>query len=218
MLSRAPSSAIEASATATCAARLGSIRHAGSSAGRAVTVMLPRMSTRWSIVFSVSPCTPCFRLPPSRPPNAPVMLPASLASWPVARNVPVSAVDTVSASTRPATASGPRAMVQPISALERSCVSGLSRLPARSRGAARSMASRSAPWVIATGVTITEVRVSGGSGGTAVNTGRRSEVDEPTRLIAQSAPRNEPTTTNPPTAILAHGRCREDGRIGIDPC
>src|SRR5215510_3572955 len=116
-LSLAPRTESDASPSATWATRLGSIRQAGSSAGREVTVTLPRMSARWSNVFSVRFCRPCPR-PPSRLPIAPVRLPAWLASWPVARNVPFSAVEITSASGLPVTASGPRPMVQPISALE----------------------------------------------------------------------------------------------------
>ena len=197
----------EASASATCAARLGSIRHAGVSAGRALTVTLPRMSARSSSVFSVRFCTPCPTLPPSSPPIAPVRLPAWLASRPVNRKLPVSGVETTSPSGLPPTASGPRATVQPISALDRSCDSGFSRLPVRSRGAARSSASRMAASAIAAGVTTTDVRATGLSGGTSASAGRRCPAPGHSRFIAQIEPRNETTTTSAPTAILPQGRC-----------
>ena len=72
----------------------------------------------------------------------------------------------------PVTASGPRPIVHPISALESTCEIGLSRLPVRLRGAEASSASRMAVSAIAVGVTIMEVRLSCLSGGTSTSAGR----------------------------------------------
>ncbi len=200
-LSLSPRIVMLASATETCAPRLGSIRQDACSAGREVTVTLPRMSARWSSVFSVSFCTSCPRLPPSRRPMAPVTLPAWTAIWPVARNVPVSAVATDSPSGRPLTASGPRATVQPISAFCSSCEIGLSRLPVRSFGAVASRASPMALSAIMAGVTMVELRVTGLSGGTSTSFGRRSP-GALSMFIAQIVPANEATTTSPPATIF----------------
>ncbi len=145
-------------------------------------------------------------MPPSRPPIAPVMLPAWVASCPVARNVPVSGAVTASASGRPATASGPRATVQPISAFFSNCEIGLSRLPSRFFGAACSMASRMAVSAIAAGVTMTEERLTGLSGGTCTSTGRFSSRLGENRFITRIAPANEPATTTAPRTIFPTGR------------
>ena len=75
---------------------------------------------------------------------------------------------------RPATENGPREMVQPMSALPSRSASGFSFLPFNSRGAWASIASRMASVAIATGATITEVRVTGGNGAIAVSAGRFS--------------------------------------------
>ena len=98
-------------------------------------------------------------------------------------------------------------MVQPISALESNWDSGFSRLPVRSRGAACSMASRMAVSAMAAGVTITEVRVLGCSGGTSTSAGRRSPAPGESTFITQTATANETTTVKPPMAILPQGRC-----------
>ena len=99
-----------------------------------------------------------------------------------------------------ATASGPRATVQPISAFLSSCDTGLSRLPSRFFGAAASNASRMAVSVMAAGVTIVELRVNGLSGGTSTSFGRRSP-GELSMFIVQSAPEKKGTTTHKPKKI-----------------
>ncbi len=96
-------------------------------------------------------------------------------------------------------------MFQPISASERNCEIGSARLPVRFFGAACSMASRIAVSAMAAGVTITELRASGLSGGTSASAGRRSALGEST-CIATNAPAKETTTTSTPAAILPTGR------------
>src|SRR5262249_24947598 len=95
--------------------------------------------------------------------------------------------------------------IQPSSALERSCEIGFSRLPLRSRGAARSSESRMAVSATAAGVTITEVRATGLSGGPSTSAGRRAPALGRNWFIAQTALANETTTTSPPAAILPQG-------------
>ena len=92
-LSLMPATCMPPSASVTWPLRLGSIRQFGSSAGRDVTVTLPRMSARWSSARVVSFCTSPPSLSPSRPPSAPVRLPPWLASWPVTRSEPLSVVE-----------------------------------------------------------------------------------------------------------------------------
>ena len=106
------------------------------------------------------------------------MVPPRLAACdpacPVMRSAPLRLVDNVMPLASPFTASGERATVKPISALDSTLLIGLSGLPARSRGAARSSASRIAGSAIATGAMMTEERVAGGSGGISARAGRRS--------------------------------------------
>ena len=91
-------------------------------------------------------------------------------------------------------------------------MSGLSRLPVRSRGAARSIASRMAVSAIAAGVTITEVR--------AVGLQRRRPRPAPaavrrtageSQLMAKIAPPKKMTAITALMAILAQGKRLEDG-------
>ena len=150
-------------------ARRGSSRQLGRSCGRAVTTTLPRKLLVWSkvLVASVSICLPRER--PSNPPMAspmpPTAWPAALPSWPVMWMVPVSGVTTVSVSLAPATEIEPRDTCKPISALSSSWLTGLSFLPAKSRGAVASSRLRMALSATATGATTCEVRDIGGSGG-----------------------------------------------------
>ena len=101
-------------------------------------------------------------------------------------------------------------MVQPSSASLSNWDSGLSRLPVRSRGAFASMASRMAVSAIAAGVTMTEVRVTGSSGGTSTSTGRLPLPEPDVRLMTPTAPPKETTTTSAPMAILPQGRRMAD--------
>ena len=93
---------------------------------------------------------------------------------PVTRSAPLRLVESARPLASPCTASGERATVKPISAFESTLLSGLSGLPVRSRGAARSSASRIAGSATATGAMMIEERVAGGSGGISASEGRRS--------------------------------------------
>ena len=130
----------------TLPVRLGAIRHAGRIVGRAVTATLPRTSAFWSNALPARPCS-CL---PTSPPSWPMTLPSAPPSWPptlptaprtpLARSVPLSALDTVRPSLRPAPARGPRLMTHPIlRSIGSSRVAPL-RSPLRLRGAADSIA------------------------------------------------------------------------------
>src|SRR5215471_6170016 len=140
---------------------------------------------------------------------APAILPASPETCPVARKVPESVVDTTSAFGRPLTASGLRAIVQSISALDSNCGSGFSRLPTSWRGAAVSSALWIAESAIAAGVTITDLRATGASGGTSTSAGRCSFGFGPGEIQfnAQTATPNETMATSTPMTILPQGKC-----------
>src|SRR5580693_7658362 len=130
---------------------------------------------------------------------------APLAIVPVALNWPVNGVTTISASGRPDTVNGPRAISKLRSALVKSCDTGFCGLPERLRGACASSASRIAASAIAAGASTVEVPVSGCNGGTAVSAGRpccNVGADGHSRLSRKFAPRNETTTTAAPTMIV----------------
>ena len=116
-------------------------------------------------------------------------------------------VDTTSAFGRPLTASGLRATVQSISALDSNCGSGFSRLPTSWRGAAVSSALWIAESAIAAGVTITDLRATGASGGTSTSAGRCSFGPGEIQLNAQIAAPNETMATSTPMTILPQGKC-----------
>src|SRR5262249_56212224 len=99
-------------------------------------------------------------------------------------------------------ASGLRATVQSISALDSNCGSGFSRLPARLRGAAVSSALWIAESAIAAGVTITDLRAAGASGGTSPVPGRWSFGPADSEFNAQTAAATETTTSSPPLALV----------------
>ncbi len=186
---------------ATWALRLGSMRQLVPMIGRDDSVTVPRRSARWSSALPVRFCRPCPILPPSRPPSAPPTLAAWAPICPVTRSVPLSVVETVSASVRPATAIGPRASVQPISALLSSSVSGLSRLPARSRGACCSIVSRMAVSATAIGAVTFDTRVAGRSGASAASVGGRLAPRGNKASNPHRAPANETTRMSAPAAI-----------------
>ena len=154
--------------------RLGSSRQLVAIDGRAVTATLPRKSARWSSALPVKPSTLRPRLSLSRLVILPPRPAACEPTCPVTRNAPFRLVARCRPLASPFTASGDRATVKPISAFESALLSGLSGLPARSRGAARSSISRIAGSATATGAMMTEERVTGGSGGTSASAGRRS--------------------------------------------
>ena len=186
---------------ATWALRFGSMRQSVLMIGRAETATVPRRSARWSRVRPVIFCSPCPRSPLIRPPSVPPTLPAPFAIWPVRRSVPLIGVVTVSASLRPTTTNGPRVSVQPMSALPRIWVSGLSPLPERLRGARSSMASRMAVSATAIGAVMVEVRVAGLSGGISTSLGGLLPATGKNVLSAHSAPANEPIRTTAPPAM-----------------
>src|ERR1700759_2058672 len=111
-------------------------------------------------------------LSPSRLPSALLTAPVAFDdSAPVTLMVPFSGVAKVKTSAAPVAVIGPREAFQPISAFCKICVAGLSALPVKFRGVARSTASRIAEIEIATGASTTEVRDVGGNGGNAAITG-----------------------------------------------
>ena len=146
-----PASVTALSASATCDVRLGSSRQLAVIAGRECTTTLPRRSARWSSTLLVSLPTPLPSERSSRPVSEPVMLPACVAICPVTRKVPLIGVLIASSLGWPLTANAPRATVMPISAFDSRLLTGLSFLPASSRGAAASMLRRMAPSATATG-------------------------------------------------------------------
>ena len=82
-------------------------------------------------------------------------------------------------------------------------------LPEKSRGAAASRASAIAVSEMATGVTITELRVTGESGGTSTSLGRRSPAPGQSHFIAPMAPAPAITTISAPMTILLNGHCMQ---------
>ena len=66
---------------------------------------------------------------------------------------------------------------------------------------------------MAAGVTITEVRAAGASGGTSTSAGRRSFAPGQSACSAQTAPPNETTAISPPMAILP--QCMRDQSLTI---
>ena len=197
--------------------RLGSIRQVGSSAGRDVTTTLPRMSARWSSMRVVNFCTSPPSLLPSSPPIAPVRLPPWLAICPVTRSEPFSVVEMLRPVEAPFTTNGPRAMVQPMSALPSSSASGFSFLPVMPRGALASSASRIASAATATGATMTEVRVTGCKAGSAAVTGLLSSSGLPgkNRFSAHSVLEKKMTTTPVPITRVRTDRPNGSVRLGL---
>ena len=97
---------------------------------------------------------------------------------------------------------GPREAVQPMSAFCRSCDTGLSALPAKLRGAARSAASRMAASEIATGAITNELRGAGGSGGNWASCRRlRAGRAGDSQSMAFRLMKNETATTATPSRI-----------------
>src|SRR3954469_25284955 len=170
---RTPLIAALVSPSVTCAVRFGSIRQFGSSFGCAATTTLPRMSAV-AFMFLILMLPICLAtLPPSRLPSAPPSASRTLFEIaPLTVSVPVSGVDIVSLSWAPVAATGPRAALHLMSAFCSSCGAGLSAVPAKLRGVARSAASRIALNVKATGATMVERRGGdGGKGGSAASAG-----------------------------------------------
>ncbi len=160
------------SPSVTCAARFGSRCQAAASFGREVKVTLPLISALAlsDLMFTLPICLAT--LPPNSPPIASPTAPVAFAdSEPVTFSFPVSGVASDSTSWPPLAAIGPREAVQPMSAFCRICDTGLSALPAKLRGAARSAASRMAGSAIATCARMNELRAAGGSGGNSTSTG-----------------------------------------------
>ncbi len=95
----------------------------------------------------------------------------------------------------PVIAIGPRKAVQPMSAFCRICDTGLSALPAKLRGAARSAASRMALIEIATGVMTLEISGVGGSGGNSTSTGPGTVPRVDSQSIALRLAKNDTAIT-----------------------
>ena len=156
-LMRAPAAVRLVSPRLTCAARLGSMRQAAASFGRAVMTTLPLISALALMFLMLMPPICLATLPPSSPPSASPTAPVAFAeSEPVTLSVPVSGVASDNTSCAPVAAIGPREAVQPMSAFSRICDIGLSALPLKLRGALRSAASRIADSAIATGAITVE--------------------------------------------------------------
>ena len=63
------------------------------------------------------------------------------------------------------------------------------------------------------GVTMTELRATGASGGTSTRAGRRFFGFDQSQVDAQTAPPNTTTAMSPPMTILLHDPC-----MAIIPC
>ncbi len=147
-----------------------------------------------ALIFTLPICLAT--LPPSRPPSASPTAPVAFdVSEPVTFSFPVSPVANVSTSWAPVAVTGPRDAVHPMSAFCRTCDTGLSALPAKLRGAARSAASRMAESAIATGAMITELREAGGSGGNWASAGAATVPRGDSQSMAFRLTKNETTTT-----------------------
>ena len=172
-LTRAPATESAVSPRLTCAARFGSKCQAAASFGRDVMVTVPLISALAlsALMLMLPICLAA--LSPSRLPSASADRAGRLRGQ-RARDVqrtPVSGVASDSTSWAPVAVIGPRDAVQPISAFCSTCDTGLSALPAKLRGAARSAASRMAPaksrWV----ARMVELRDAGASGGNSASAG-----------------------------------------------
>src|SRR4029079_8184120 len=111
---------------------------------------------------------------------------------------------------------GPREAVQPISASCSSCDTGLSALPAKFFGAARSAASRMAVSEIATGAITTELRGAGGSGGNWASCSVASLARGDSQSIAFRLTKNETATTATPSRI-GRGCTGSSGNFIVPP-
>src|ERR1700691_3229924 len=129
-------------------------------------VMVPLISAL-ALMFLILTLPICLAaLLPSRLPSALATAPVVFEdSEPVAFSVPVSDAVSDNTSWAPVAAIGPRDAVQPMSAFCRICEAGLSALPAKLRGEARSAISRMAASETVTGATTIELRAEGGRGG-----------------------------------------------------
>ena len=149
-------------------------------------------------------------LAPSTPPIASPTAPDALAvSDPVTLSLPVRGVDSDSTSCAPLARIGPRTAVQPISAFCSTCDTGLSDLPAKSRGAARSAVSRMAESATATGATTIELRGAATSGGSSESTGGEVVGRGAIQSIALRLAKKETATTAIASRIVLSraGRC-----------
>ena len=158
--------------------------------------MLPLMSAV-ALMFLILTLPICLAaLLPSRLPSALATAPVAFDdSEPVAFKVPVSVVVSDSTSWAPDAAIGPREAVQPMSAFCRTCCAGLSALPAKVRGAARSATSRMAASETVTGATMIELREAGGSGGNSASAGAATSPRGDSQSMAFRLTRNETAIT-----------------------
>jgi hypothetical protein len=116
-------------------------------------------------------------------------------NWPVARKAPVREADNVSPSGPPVTENGSRVMVQVISALVMPGGAGISGFPDIVGGIAVSIAAWITVSGMMTGVTMSELRVTGGSGGTSARAGGRSTEAGARNFTNQTAPPATGTAT-----------------------
>ena len=123
-------------------------------------------------------------------------------SEPVTFSFPAIGVDSDNTSCAPVAKIGPREADQPISAFCRTCDTGLSALPVKLRGAARSAISRMSDSAIETGVTMTELRETGGSGGNSVSAGAGDEPRDDSQSMAFRLTKNETATTVIPSRMV----------------
>ena len=171
-LTRAPAITRLVSPRMTCAPKFGSTCQVCASFGRMVMTTLPRISALALIALMLTLPMRLAASAPSSPPMASPTAPVAFeVSEPVTLSLPLIGVVSDSTSWVPVARIGPREAVQPMSASCSNCDTGLSALPAKLRGAARSAASRMAVSEIATGAITTELRGAGGSGGNCASCG-----------------------------------------------
>ncbi len=197
----------------TCAPKFGSTCQVCASLGRIVMTTLPRISALALIALMLTLPMRLAASAPSSPPMASPTAPVAFeVSEPVTLSLPVIGVVSDSTSCVPVARIGPRVAVQPMSASCSSCDTGLSALPAKFFGAARSAASRMAVSEIEIGAITTELRGAGGSGGNCASCGAASFARGDSQSIAFRLTKNETATTTTPSRIV-RGRTGSSGNF-----
>ncbi len=197
----APATVRLLSPSTTCAVSFGSIRQLVRISGRAVIATLPAIAAL-ALRFLIETFPICLAtLPPSTLPSALSSAdPPAVDNEPITVSLPSSGVEIDNTFCDPSVAMGPRATVQSMSALDRIWPTGLSTLPPSTRGAARSRASRIAVSETAMGVMISELRDTGGKGGSFARTGLSTPTGH-SQFIAARLTKNDTMTTERPSRI-----------------